>query len=133
MGVDIVGQYAWTSSELGNRIAGLDRAIQLLAVTVATTPENDRGFGPQWKDAFQSFLRRWQVERDAASTWDARYFSLPKVNEFQRSYEFWSQDFRRKTGVTVQLPSPPSSGNEAWWWALVGAAAVLGVVYLVRR
>lgn len=133
MSVDIVGQYAWTSSELGNRIAGLDRAIQLLAVTVATTPENDRGFGQQWKDAFQSFLRRWQVERDAASTWDARFFSLPKVNEFQRSYEYWSQDFRRKTGVTVELPTAPSSVSPWVWGAMLGCAAVLSVAYLVRR
>lgn len=133
MSADIVGQYAWTSSELGNRIAGLDRAIQVLAVTVATTPNNDRGLNDQWRQAFEAFLRRWQVERDAASTWDARYFSLPKVNEFQRSYEFWSADFRKKSGVVVKVPLPVADESSGVYWALAGALAAVALVVLVRR
>jgi hypothetical protein len=130
--VDEIGQYAWTSSELGNRINALDRAIQVLAVTVATTPDNDRGLNEGWRQAFEAFLRRWQVERDAAATWDARYFSLPKVNEFQRSYEFWSADFRRKSGVVIQLPVAPSESS-AVYWVMAGAFAAIAVAVLLRR
>jgi hypothetical protein len=130
-----IGQYAWTSSELGNRIEGLDRAIQSLAVTVATTPDNDRGINDGWRQAFDAFLRRWQVERDAAKSWDARFFALPKINDFQRSYELWSADFRRKSGVSAAIPERDDSG--AVYWLMAGAlgalVAVVAVGVMARR
>lgn len=130
---DIVGQTAWTGMEVGDRVVALDRAIQALAVAVAVTPDNDRGFGKVWKDQFAEFLRRWQVERDATDSYVSKLFALSKVNEFQRSYAFWARDFRAKTGVDVDLPkrAEESSLSSYVVVGLVGVAVAFAVAIAI--
>lgn len=132
---DIVGQTAWTGQEVGDRVVALDRAIQSLAVAVAVTPDNDRGFSKVWKTQFAEFLRRWQIERDATDSYASKLFALSKLNEFQRSYAFWARDFREKTGVDIELPkrAEESSLQQIVVYALVGAAGALFLSVILGR
>lgn len=139
---EIVG-FIVTPSEIANRIAALDKSIQALAADVKVTPTRGALDGG-WKIEWDSFLRRWAVERDSYATWDARLFAtrvMPRLQAFEDSYRFWAKDYQRKAGVAPTVPTARPSEDltaalvptEAWWLlAGLGALWLLGNTKILR-
>jgi hypothetical protein len=121
-----------TPGEIADRIAAVDKSIQALAADIVRTVNPK--LNPQWRAEWSAFMRRWAVERDSYASWSARLFAtrvIPRVEQYQASYNWWARDFQRRTSVAPTVPAPAEVTDfsasmiptEAWW-ILAGAAAL---------
>jgi len=131
----IVG-FIVTPGEIAGRIAGMDAAIQALARDVKAVPVNTPALGVDWRSEFDAFTRRWSVQRDAFSEWDARLFAtrvMPILDDYENSYRYWAKDFQKKSGRAPTVPKAlPVKGAESLipteLWILIGVAVVLFIL-----
>lgn len=103
---EIIG-FIITPGEIADRIAAMNESILGLNTSVQNTPVNAEGFNDAWKAEWDAFVRRWSVERDAYASWDSRLFAtrvMPRLDDFQASYNQWARDFQRKTGKAPLVP-----------------------------
>jgi hypothetical protein len=124
-----------TPGEIADRIAAVDRSVQALDRDVhkATAPR----LNAAWRAEWSAFLRRWAVERDSYASWSARLFAtrvIPRVEQYQASYNWWARDFQARTNTPPTVPPAAEVTDmadslvpvEAWW--IAGAAALAYVV-----
>jgi hypothetical protein len=94
-----------TPEEIANKVQALDKGIQKLAAKVYASKEPK--VNAPWRAEFQAFLRRWAVERDSYATWSARLFAtraMPRIEEYEKSYQWWAKDFEKRTATVVEAP-----------------------------
>lgn len=124
-----------TPEEIANRIAAVDRGVQALDASIrgSAAPR----INAAWRAEWSAFLRRWAVERDSYASWSARLFAtrvIPRLEQYQASYNWWARDFQKRAGVAPNVPSAAPVTDlaaslvpvEVWW--IAGAAALAWVV-----
>lgn len=131
--IESVG-FVVTPEEIENRIAALDKSIQALEADVKAS--RAAKLDKKWRESFDSFMRRWAVERDSYATWGSRLFAtrvMPRLDAFETSYRWWAADYQKRTSSAPSVPAArPSEGLAAGipteLWLLVGAAVLLPVL-----
>lgn len=121
-----------TPGEIAGKIAALDKNVQALNAQIKRTAHKRIDAG--WRIEWDSFLRRWAVERDSYAEWSARLFAtrvMPRLEAYEQSYAWWAKDFARRTGASVDVPAArPSESMSAsvvpteLWWILGGMGAL---------
>ena len=117
-----------TPSEIADRVAGIDRAVQDLdaQITRSKEPRVDERFREAWRD----FTVRWQMQRDAFESAGSRLFAsraMPILDDWTAAVRRWLADFQGRIGGAAS-PPPSSAAAQAAarpnWTGYVIAAAV---------
>ena len=117
-----------TPSEIADRVAGIDRAVQDLEaqITGSKEPRVDERFREAWRD----FTVRWQMQRDAFDSAGSRLFAsraMPILDDWTAAVRRWVADFQGRIRGAAS-PPPSSAAAQAAarpnWTGYVIAAAV---------
>jgi hypothetical protein len=127
-----------TPSEIADRVAGIDRAVQNLdaQITRNKEPRVDERFREAWRD----FTLRWQMQRDAFESAGSRLFAsraVPILDDWTGAVRRWLADFQRRIRGAASPPPESAAAQAAQaaskpnWTGYVIAAAVGAVATFV--
>ena len=125
-----------TPSEIADRVAGIDRAVQNLdaQITRSKEPRVDERFREAWRD----FTVRWQMQRDAFESAGSRLFAsraVPILDDWTAAVRRWVGDLPRRRRGAAGAPPESAAAQAAHakpnWTGYVIAAAVGAVATFV--
>jgi hypothetical protein len=131
-----------TPSEIADRVAGIDRAVQNLDAQITRNKEPliDERFREAWRD----FTLRWQMQRDAFESAGSRVFAsraVPILDDWTAAVRRWLADFQRRIRGAASPPAESAAALAAakaatrpsWTGLLVGAAVGAVATFLLMR
>jgi hypothetical protein len=124
----VVGQWGMVGeSQFAARSKAVNAGIEILKkqIDASTHPR----LNVKWRTSWEDFLSRWAVERNSYPEWQDRMTLLrptQRLDLFEANYNWWRNDFMRRTGVKVEIPAAiePKQAElipaELWWILAAG-------------
>ena len=133
-----------TPSKFADAIASLDASVN--ALDAAVKASKAASVNAAWRAQWNSYVRRWQLERDQYADWGSRLFltvANARLEQFREHYLWWASDFEKRAGSTsstsIRKAAAPVKDFSAsaipseLWWILGAGVVAFFVVEGVKR